>query len=147
MEVIAYGADSNRNVIPLLVDSNGRVILGAGISAYSGQILRRTIVGLLVAGTNTLFIGAVPINTVWVFTNIAIRYTGTPAGVSMYVSIWDGTNAFSIYTVKAPVSAIDVDRQGQWALDAGDSLRLDISNAIANDDGRIYATGYSFSIV
>lgn len=177
METIVHGKTVGSQVIPLLLDTDGSIIVSTIVTAlpagtneigmiqareygwqnaawrknplsfgWSGQVLQAKVI-TAVAGTNTNDSDTVPANTIWIITNLLMRYTGTITNVAMFCNIFDGTASFGIYSQQPIVSAIDYDRQGQWYLKAGDRLRMSVINATAGDNIRLYAVGYYVSII
>lgn len=108
---------------------------------YSSILRSRTSNTNLSAGANTLTLGPVPSGELWVLTSIGIQYGGTVAGVTMYVTLSDGTNLWSENSITSG-KYYNFPGPGPVILEPGESISLHIYGATATDDARFHISGW-----
>ena len=111
----------------------------------SGFVEESLVSTTLPAGTSFLSGTACPAGEMWVISNIAIRYTGTVAGVTINARIVNSVN-IDVFGVTPPVSGQYYDRQGHWVIFPGGYVRQLIIGATLNDDASLQYTGYKLDI-
>ena len=99
----------------------------------------------LSAGDQTIAMTTVPAGEIWVITNLAFEYTGTPP-TDCTMRLSSGGVAHDIFNVLTPASGQWYDRQGWWFLSSGTFVACRVVGATAFDDLRLRATGFSIDI-
>lgn len=133
--MLLYGVDSSNAIKPMLVDSSGRVIVTSSSpsSLVPSPIFAVLSNPALPAGVSTQIIYTVPAGQVSRLTYMSVRYTGTVAGVTLNVRLFDGTNSILIDDVVVPVSGLAYPYNVQILLNAGHTVRCAIIGATAGD--------------
>jgi hypothetical protein len=156
--MIVQGVDSNSNVIPLLLDASGNVIVSASqLTTTGGKIKvdssgRMTItadepnyinpVGVvanysnlsLSAGTSNQTIYTIPTSQKMYLTTASLLYVGTVAGVKLQAYVIVGGSSISFFEVTPVVSFKLYFIYVNILLNAGDKFNCEVSGATLNDD-------------
>lgn len=112
-----------------------------------GDIIAETIQDTaLAAGANTKNFSSVPVGKLYIYKSLSMRYLGTAPARLVFSQMIDAVE-YIIFAQTPPVTSVVYDRQGEWAVKAGDNLRVSILNATLNDDIFLYATGWSVDIL
>lgn len=131
------GKTSDDKIIPLLVDSAGRVIVQtiSGLSfapmARSARYENLNLAG----GTNAGLVQfTVTTGETWEINVLGMRYIGTVAGVVMNMFVDKGGVLSNVFTVQPPVTNKYEFVYLALVMDAGDILKVTITGATAGDD-------------
>jgi len=84
---------------------------------------------------------AVPAGEMWIITNMAIQYAGTPPTL-IAAQIVSGAVVASLYMLRPPIPLQFYDRQGWWVMFPGDFLRCVVYGATVGDDLYMQAWGF-----
>jgi hypothetical protein len=155
---IIFGKDSADNILPLLLDASGNIIVSASqltttggkiavdasgnvlISQTEPSILNPTqkIVRVdnsnLPAGTSVQTVATIPANQIWRMTTFCMQYSGTVAGVSMRARLNDGVTTYPFLFQSTVVSAFTYSIVVNMLLIGGWSADVSIGGATLNDD-------------
>jgi hypothetical protein len=156
--MLTYGKDSNDNVIPLLLDASGNIIVSASqLTTTGGKIKvdssgRVTInvdepnalnpTGIatffantsLPAGTSSQILYTVPASQRVRVTQSHVRYDGTVAGVRLEMIAIIGSGGAIIGQVPTVVSGSYYSFISDVLLEAGDSIQCNVYGATLNND-------------
>ena len=156
--MVFFGLDANSKARPLLVDSEGRVLVSAqGFinGAFqksplpfgpSRQQIDNVTNNSIVAGTSNQFNASVPAGEVWVFTNISILTSAAIAAGYINISIAGAGGSANLFRQPTPAASILYTVQGYWVLFPGAYINYLIVGGVG---GAIFvgsATGFAMDI-
>ena len=114
---------------------------------YTSDLFQEVSNTNLPAGTSFINAATVPAGEIWVFTNIAHRYDGTPPAQILTSKHIDAIPADAVvFQTLLPVSTQYYDRQGWWVLSEGWYLRSAIVGGTLGDDAYLRAWGFKVDI-
>lgn len=166
---LVHGVDASLILRPLLVDATGRSLVTATLTAgtelvgdvqarelgyfngawqkqalglgYYGVVRVAVDSGALPAGNSAYDSGQVPANTVWTVENLAVRYTGTIAGVTLSVGVLVGVSLYVIDQWTITASGLFYGYPCSLELAPGEQLRLTVTGATAGDVASLRVVG------
>lgn len=155
---LVHGRDSSSNVVPLLLDANGNVIVSASQLTTTGGKIKVDSDGhllidgespslfrpipksgrfsntSLVAGSSTHTVVTVPASEYWRIAYIVVLYIGTVAGVTLYVDVNNGTTNLRVNDFNPVVSNHAHTSQTNIILPPGGVISVTVTGATLNDD-------------
>ena len=97
------------------------------------------------AGTNTLTSSTPAAGEIWVVTHIAAEdVTSAITRIVVYANM-DAVN-LDLFTALSPGGFATLDRQGQWILAAGDTIRAEFVGCTLGDDIYLTLLGYKMGL-
>lgn len=134
--MIAHGKDSSNLVVPILVDSAGRVIIDASqpSTLYPASVTTQGANGNLPAGTSSQSVVTVPAGQLWRMTYFTMIYAGTVAGVTMTARVSTGSSFYNFFRAAGLTSGAPNTLAINVLLEAGWEIQVVITGATLNDD-------------
>jgi len=145
-----HGVDTNKTLIPLLVDATGKAIVTSPAmnSIIINSVISKEFSKLnCAAGTNWLEGDIVPANKILRVTYVSLKYIGTVAGITIGFGIYDGVTRLG-YTFTSPVvSGVNYGYLADLYIDTGWYPTSVVTGATLNDDFYFRYNGYYISKV
>lgn len=130
----------HRELMPMSLDINnltwafGEWYKQPYVPGFGGNVSEQKQNTALAAGGNVIDGTAAPAGSLWRLTNSSVMYVGTVASVGLSLQAIINSQAQTLLHVLNPVSGQWYVWNGDLMLQAGDLVRLSISNATLNDD-------------
>lgn len=113
------------------------------VFGYHDSLEKSLALNPLAAGTNSGILYTTASNEVAVFTNLIFSHTQARAGVELFYTVTTSAGNYSVYDQIGVGAGVNYDRQGQFIIKPGGSLKGWVIGATAGDAAYFTALGYS----
>lgn len=133
---IIHGVQTTKEMTPILVDSQGRVIVSTITPSLENPqgIISAAINTTLPAGGSDQTAYTVPVNQRYILNHISMIYVGTVAGVILTPIVNISGQDFGLGDFGNLVNGRYIYQDYDIVIEAGGVLKIRVSNATLNDD-------------